>query len=181
MPRRDHSRIRRTSSTISEIVTRLENPEVRLPDNSEYKVDEETLGRLYTHTVLVVAPERSAVKNYGRVGRKAELMQRTVQSMPRSTLYSFLGELELRRKNRSDLLEEVEESLVGVVEPRRFSEGTIAREVSELALEGRFRDIGIALKQGARAYAELEPVKRGMRNYRFAAEYKAILSSLKGV
>ena len=51
MPRRDHSRIRRTSSTISEIVTRLENPEVRLPDNSEYKVDEETLGRLYTHKI----------------------------------------------------------------------------------------------------------------------------------
>jgi hypothetical protein len=158
---------------------RLEDPQVRLDDNEDYCLDEEAIGMLYAAVVETstsrTSPGRKLVQ-VSHLGEKAlQDWQKNFQTYSRSAMARFQGHLELRKFNR-EILKEGYGRRTFI--PEGFSKGSLEYEVSLLAQQGNFEKIGDSLKKGGEAYWEIAN-KKGMRNYKFAVEYKQILDALK--
>ena len=161
-------------------IDRLEEPQVRLDDNEPYCLDTESLGMLYASIVetstVRTSPGRKLV-HISHLGNKAlQDWQKSFQMYSRSAMARFQGKLELRRFTRQQLKDGYQER---IFLPEGFSIGSLEHEVSKLALEENFEKIGYAIKQGGEAYWSIANEK-GMKNYKFAVEYKFIQDALKG-
>jgi len=62
----------------------------------------------------------------------------------------------------------------------KFDYRTVEGMVAVLAKEGRFEDIGAAVKKGAEQFQK-RMIDRGMRNYQVSAEYRAIARALQKI
>lgn len=169
---------RKRTQNIYMIIEDLENPNVRLEDNSDYQVDLETLGILYAYFISKVDVNRSPGIMLARkpdlTSKALQEFQKRFQSKSRDFLYDRLGELSWHESTAEDL----RNKYFPEKDRTDFTLSSIEGLVNNLTREGEFEVIGKALKRGARDYHQLASRKR-MPNYRFAAEYQAILNALR--
>ncbi len=159
------------------IIERLENPQVRLEDNSAFRCDNETIGILYSNIVSTAALSYSpGLFSFRHKGLSADVMEgfkKRFQVVSRNFFYERLGQLELRKANAAFFREEYF--------PKRFREDCIPQsieyKVMKLAQEGEFTQIGAKIKEGAEAY-HIEMIRQRKPNYSFVAEYNEILTAL---
>ncbi len=159
------------------IIERLQNPQVRLEDNSAFCCNDETVGMLYAYMVSTSSPSYApGLFSFRHKGIKSEVLdgfKKRFQTVSRNFLYERLGQLELRSANPALFKEEYF--------PAKFREDCVAHsieyKVMKLAQEGEFTEIGNKLREGAQAY-HLEAVRLGKPNYRFVSEYNEILNAL---
>ena len=168
----------RTSLNLHQLISKLENPDVRLPDNTDYRLDVQTLGILYACAVskvngasspgIVLAEQRSLSPDVV-VGYK-----KNFQRWSRNFFYQRLGEMGWRKYTREKLAQQ----FLPQEFPVNIAPNTIESWVKELTQKGQFSTIGQCLKAGAVEYNK-KVQEREMPNYRFAAEYNAILRALQ--
>ncbi len=159
------------------IIERLQNPQVRLEDNSSFCCDDETIGTLYGFVVSTAAlsfsPGLFSFRHKGLSTDVLDGFKRRFQVASRNFLYQRLGQLELREVNPQKFCEEYY--------PKQFREDimpdSIEYKVMRLAKEGEFAQIGTKMKEGAQAY-HIEALRQGKPHYRFVAEYNEILNAL---
>jgi|SRR3989344_4164992 len=161
------------------LILQLEEPSAINPgDNKLYRVDQKTLGILYSHVISEAKPGYSPAiiltKNESISLPAEEEFQKRFQVRTRYFLKERLGDLLLRQHTA----EEFSRVYYPVSFREDFAKGTIESIVASLAKEQEFEEIGKRLKSGARNYDHTSR-RKNMPNYRFAAEYQAILQALK--
>lgn len=167
-----------TSTNLYQLIRDLEKAEVRLSDNSAYEADEETLGILFAYVVSQVDAEHSPglmlSKDKTISGSVLDEFKKQFQNRARSFFRDRTGEQSWRGKTAAQWREDYF--------PRKmadsFSKNTVEYLVAQLAQQGQFALIGQKVKEGALEYHR-EATSRGMRNYRYSAEYNAILHALQ--
>lgn len=172
------------------IITQLENPRVRLDDNSPYRVNEEVLGKLYTSFIgkitVLDSPGIILFKETDLNPQTLQNFQKRFQVATRQYFSEALSDLLLRTHTAEGLTTCKKYQIVPF--QREFSPNSIEGKVRELltisnepladSLAKRFSLIGERLKEGAKSY-DTEARSKGMDNYRFATEYNRILEALK--
>ncbi len=168
----------RTRLNLYQLIDKLENPDVRLEDNSAYRLNLETIGTLYAYAVSTVPHASSpGIILAQRHSLNQDVLQEYKKSFQRWTRDFFhqrLGELAWRKYT----CEELSQHFLPHTFPQEVASNTVEHVVIELAQRAEFQRIGQRLKEGATEYNRL--VQRlGMSNYRFVAEYTAILRALQ--
>lgn len=167
-----------TSTNLYQLIRDLEKAEVRLPDNSAYKADEETLGVLFAHLVSEVNAEYSPglmlSKDKTISGTALDGFKKLFQTRARLFFLGLAGEQSWRGKTA----EQWREDYFPKKMPDAFARNTIEYLVAQLVQQGQFATIGKCLQEGALKYHR-EATSRGMRNYRYSAEYDAIFHALQ--
>lgn len=132
------------------VLLKLESPDVRLDDNTSYRVAPDILGALYARIVQVVPVNTSpSLALLGRDRRDVlGRLQAGFQIYTRKQLEHYLGGLVLRRSTAVELY--VREMPMG--DWPDFTGNTLEASVRLLAQQGRYDDIGIRLKRGAQQY-----------------------------
>jgi len=174
----NQERIPNTRFNLYQIIKQLEDPPVRLDNNERYKVPVETLGRLYACAVSIVPANCSP----GIMLAKETLYRPEVvldfkkefQRFTRRFLYICLGELIWRKSTATDL----KRNYVEKDFPEKLEERSIEDTVKKMASQKEYELLGKRLKEGAQQYHE-KMLQRGMHNYRYVAEYAAILEALQ--
>lgn len=169
-------KIHNTRKNLYEIIVQLENPNVRLDDNSAYRLDAEKIGVLYARAVSICPLELSPGQHDPKTLRREvwQDIQKLFQNWTRNFMYARVGELVWRESSAAQLIEKYW--------PARFRDSytsdSIESQISQLAKRAEFRAIGERLKEGSLRYHQ-ETRRRGMFNYRYSAEYNSILEALK--
>lgn len=160
------------------IIERLEDPKVRLEDNSEYRLNLQDLGNLYAYIIsqasIDISPGKLTYKQGGLQRDVLKEFQKRFQQETRGFLYSLLGNIELRTINA----EGVRSQIKGVkFNPIVFADNSVERRVSEMFNKGRSEEVGQALKDGSLHYQQ-ETEDLGRRNHQISLEYVTILNAL---
>ncbi len=165
-----------TRKNLHEIIVQLENPNVRLDDNAAYRLDAEKIGILYAHAASTCPAELSPGQHDPKTLRREvwQDFQKLFQNWTRNAMYARVGELIWRESTAARLVERYWPS--GFRDS--YTPDTIESLVSALAQKTEFSKIGERLKEGALVYHQ-ETRRRRMFNYRYSAEYNAILEALK--
>lgn len=172
-----------THMNLHKIIRYLENPNVRLDDETEvakYKVNEETLGILYAQAVGST-PEGyspSLMMQNARFQSQdiANTFRKRFQLWTRNRMWERVGDLVLRIHTAEELAEEYLSKL-GFA---KFPEKSLEKSVLDLAATGDFEAIGKKMKDGAKAYDDFAKAKeREHDNYRIAQEYVELLEAFK--
>ena len=167
----------RTTLNLHQLIGKLEDPDVRL-DNTDYRLDVQTLGILYAYAVSKVP----AVSSPGIVLAELHSLspevvvdyKKNFQRWSRNFFYQRLGEMGWRKYTREQLAQQ----FLPQDFPVNIAPNTIESLVKELSQQGQFSTIGQRLKAGAVEYNK-KVQEREMPNYRFASEYNAILRALQ--
>lgn len=163
-----------THLTVYQIIQQLRNPSVRLEDNSAYKINDTILGRLYAFLVENVPLDSSPAIMEGKQILPVEIIpefQKCFQGLTRSFLHDRLGEIVLRQSTAQQMSEKYSPKLERG--SNLFAPRTIEHEVTLLAQQYRFEDIGEKLRRGAESFQTKADRNRG-HAYRFAEEYTRI-------
>ncbi|MEK6951020.1 MAG: hypothetical protein AABX13_04835 [Nanoarchaeota archaeon] len=169
-------KIRNTRKNLYEIILQLENVDARLENNTPYQLNAEKIGILYAHAVSICPVELSPGQHDPKTLRREVWLdyQKLFQNWSRNFMYARVGELVWRQSTAAQLVEKYWPPPF----PDSYTPDTIESLVSILAQKTEFTAIGERLKAGALVYHQ-ETRRRGMFNYRYAAEYEAILHALK--
>ncbi len=176
-PKEKTRKLPSTRRNLYEIITQLENPQVRLEDNTAYQIDAETLGILYAYAVSAAPPGLSPARMDADHSLRSDVVQelkRQFQRWTRNFLYARLGELVWRKSTAAELTEKYRPNSF----PGPYAAETVESLVSSLAQQGEFSKIGERVKEGAGDYHQ-EVVRRRMSNYRYSVEYNAVVQALK--
>ena len=161
-----------------EILQQLVDPEVRIPDNTAYRVGDHTLGMLYAYFVGKVSTENSPGLMRARSPDLAPSVlaefKRRFQVETRQFFYERLGQITWRDATAVKLEAQFP---VPLVYPT-FSESTLEAQIVQLAQQGQLSQLGAGLREGAEIYHQ-RALQRGMPHYRFAAEYDEINRRLR--
>lgn len=176
--RRELENARGYKRTLHEIIEVLENPPVRLPDNSAYRLDREALGILSAYAVsradVSHSPGRLLLAaNHNLHPDALAGVKKEFQRHLRSFLYARAGELVWRASTR----EEMKHKYLPGSFPD-FAAESVEQLVKQGAEQTHFSRIGEAVRRGAEEY-EQQRRQSGMRNYRLSAEYNTLLRELK--
>lgn len=162
-----------------QIIRQMENPEVRLEDNTAYRIDAETLGILYAYAV-----SQSSIGNSpGLLLAKLPVIsptalrdqQRSFQEYTRGFLYRCLGALVVRAKTAAEL----KNGYIPSFEKNLFAPGTLEHLVTSWTQENRFTAIGENVKAGAQAYHHRILGKHQRTYHNLASEYTSILTAFR--
>ena len=169
-------RVHNIRKNLYEIILQLENPNVRLDDNTPYRLDPEKIGILYAQAVSICPAELSPGQHDPKTLRREvwQDFQKLFQNWTRNLLYARVGELVWRESTAAQL----EEKYQPLGFRDSYTPDTIESLVSNLAQKDEFSTVGERLKDVALKYHQ-ETRRRRMFNYRYTAEYNAILESLK--
>lgn len=159
-------------STLLNIIESLEDPDVRLEDNSKYKLDLTSLGMLYAHAVSSAGMQRSP----GRVLSKdstitpgyEQILQKKFQHHTRGVLRDNLARLRLRDITADDLTSEIHSDEYN---PSLFSEDSVEYHVTQLAADGQFIEIGATLRKAAEKSNQNARKVGKITNYPLSKEY----------
>jgi len=141
--------------SLSRIVEQLSNPNVRLEDNSAYRIDDKTLGILYASIMPELKLEQSpglALAQLPIEPSQPELnpYKERFQERTRSFLSCRLGELVVREYTAKDF----RRIYAGDIEKNPFSPNSVEYLVVLLAEQKRFEDIGCGLREGTAKYSQ---------------------------
>ena len=159
---------------IHQLILELEDPDVRLEDNTLYRVNEPILGILYAGFVARSkgGPGITSIKMPSLALQVLEDFQKSFQIETRKFLSERLGDLICRQKTAENFYSYAPTSFP------TFAKNSLEFYVTTIASKGDYELLGKGLKKGAKEYHQLSTEKK-MFNYRFAAEYTAIKEALK--
>lgn len=157
------------------IIQQLEDPDVRLEDNSDYQVDRISLGILYAHAVNTVSTSQSpsrAIKRFGELEPDYEwILKKKFQHHTRKVLTDALANLSLRNYTTEMLIDEIPKN---DYDSTVFKEGTAEQVVMSLAEQGDFLKIGNRLMLAAMACQEDATRRGNPSNYPLRKEYDQV-------
>jgi hypothetical protein len=157
------------------IIEQLEDPDVRLEDNSEYKLDSHCLGVLYAHAVTSSGSSRSPSigkrRNLRLEPEYESVLKKKFQHHSRRVLRDALADLCLRNYTAESLCEQFQAE---DYDPTIFEEDSPEYVVAFLASEGKFSKIGNRLKLAARECEDRAISRGNPSNYPLRKEYDTI-------
>lgn len=161
-------------------IQRLKNPHVRLDDNSDYCLDDEVIGELVAyHTSTVrgtTSPGNMLSRDVSLDRRVLDGFKGNFQRSLREFLTDRLGELSLREKTSDNFKGEYVPKAIPF--DREYDFNSVEGRILTLSDSARFTEIGQIVETGAQIYHNLAQ-RKGMMNFKYAAEYDAIFEELK--